>query len=182
MKVRAIHIVESSGLSATPQMRISLPDVILLSLSAATSAIALLPIVLRIPLANGNVKLGILYFSAFTICLVLSSFLYRLLRWRPMLLPKCPVCRWRDRHYQTQSYEWPIEIIECARCRAHIELCHDNRKHQRARSNLPQFDLLWPYSFGGRWRRVGNSDENRPTDGAAIPRMTDRIADEGSAC
>jgi hypothetical protein len=86
--------------------------------------------------------------------LVVSSPLYRLLHLYPLLLPKCPVCGDRNRNYYCFRVNWPEEIIECASCQQPVELCCDITKSRAVCGNWPRFELLWPYSFGGRWRRL----------------------------
>ena len=90
--------------------------------------------------------LGVVYLLA-------SSPLYRRLHLYAMLLPRCPVCRGRDRHYYTVSREWPVEVVECAICHSRIELRHADAPLPERQPDLCCFELLWPYSWGGRWRR-----------------------------
>ncbi len=85
---------------------------------------------------------------------ILTSPLYHYFHLRPLLLPGCPACHNSHRHYFCIRLMWPMEAIECANCHARIELCHDSRKCQWSEIAWPHFQLLWPYSFGGRWRRV----------------------------
>lgn len=85
--------------------------------------------------------------------LILSSFVYRRFRLFPLLLPRCPICRDANRHYFTVARRWPRETVMCAICQATIELCVATDREPEA-SDRPRFQLLWPYSFGGRWRRL----------------------------
>lgn len=125
---------------------------------AATSAVAATLMLSQAQSLRGVVSptafLALLAMFAAIGSLLVTSPLYRWLRIRPMLLPRCPRCRHRDRHYFCFPQVWPREVIRCANCEAEIELCHDNRHGTESSSDLPRFDLLWPYSFGGRWRRV----------------------------
>jgi hypothetical protein len=86
--------------------------------------------------------------------LSVSSVLYRRLHRQPLHLPRCPICRRRDRHYRTLSLAWPEEKVECANCRTTIELELDRATQPAIGSSGPRFRLLWPYSFGGRWERI----------------------------
>jgi hypothetical protein len=89
--------------------------------------------------------------------LVVTSVLYR--RWHlfPLLLPGCPHCHDANRHYYTLSRAWPREIIQCAMCQTKIELCMVPTNIEVIDSERPTYELLWPYSFGGRWRLVSSS-------------------------
>ncbi|HEY2838829.1 MAG TPA: hypothetical protein VGJ26_06760 [Pirellulales bacterium] len=85
---------------------------------------------------------------------VVSSVLYRRLHLFPLLLPRCPNCHDSNRHFHCLSQKWPTEQIRCAICQSVIELCVDPASSGSLESNGLRFQLLWPYSFGGRWRRL----------------------------
>ncbi|MGE0534104.1 MAG: hypothetical protein AB7O68_03965 [Pirellulales bacterium] len=86
--------------------------------------------------------------------LLVSSVLYRRLHLFPMLLPRCPTCRDSNRNYWSVFRQWPTETIKCATCGQAIELWLDQPVNEPTRPDCPRFQLLWPYSFGGRWRRL----------------------------
>jgi hypothetical protein len=90
----------------------------------------------------------------FACWLFVSSILYRRRRRLPLLLPWCPVCRDKHRHYWSVSREWPRETVMCAICRSVIELDIGPISDEPSASDSIRFQLLWPYSFGGRWRRI----------------------------
>ncbi|MCA9238445.1 MAG: hypothetical protein KDA44_23390 [Planctomycetales bacterium] len=88
--------------------------------------------------------------------LVLTSPLYRWLKWRPLLFPRCPQCRHKDRCYYAPREQpaWPVGQIPCANCGKEIELWYDQPGEATDTSDAVRFQLLWPRSFGGRWRRL----------------------------
>src|SRR5579871_2305383 len=118
-------------------MRLSVLDVIYGCLIAVTPFIIavsigetpsiLLPVIPVAALAKINPFI-VFVISGFMSYFVASSFLYRMFHFYPLLLPKCPLCRHRDRNYQTLYRNWPMEIIECENCHAHVELCCDSMK------------------------------------------------------
>ena len=136
-------------------MRARLSDLLLWSGTIAVAATMMLSQATRF---RGVISpagfLVLLAVFAAIVSLLITSPLYRWLRIRPMLLPRCPRCRHRDRHYFCFPQAWPREVIRCANCELEIELCHDTRHGAESCPGFPRFDLLWPYSFGGRWRRV----------------------------
>jgi len=107
-----------------------------------------------LPIGDPRVRFLLAFLMMFLAYFVVSSPLYRWLHSQPLLLPRCPICRDRNRHYRTIHLDWPEEVIECATCHARVLLCLDGRKCGSRRSEPIQFCLKWPYSFGGRWRRV----------------------------
>jgi hypothetical protein len=99
---------------------------------------------------------GVWWGAAFALLgyLIVSSPLYRLLHFYPLLLPKCPFCRDLNRHWRTVHREWPQEIIECGICQRRLELCCGPRLRTKTLSTSARYELQWPYSIGGRWRRT----------------------------
>jgi len=104
------------------------------------------------------VLLAVSVVASLVLAVIVSSWVYRRFRLSPFLLPRCPHCRDLNRHYWTESGPWPMESIVCDNCQVRIELCHDNTKCQWSDLDLPRFQLLWPYSIGGRWQPVACSD------------------------
>lgn len=136
-------------------MRARLFDLLLWSGTIAIAATAMLSQATRFRgVISRTGFLVLLATFAAVVALVVTSLLYRWFRLSPMLLPRCPRCRHRDRHYFCFPQVWPREVIRCANCELEIELRHDSRHGAEFSSGMPRFDLLWPYSFGGRWRRV----------------------------
>lgn len=134
--------------------------VILASVAVAVSLgvrSAMLPI-------NGAVLLASQVVIGTSVYLVVSSLLYRRLHVRPLLLPKCPLCGDPDRHYLTVSWSWPVERVRCCNCSRDVELHLDTFDESSSEANIPRIKLLWPYSFGGRWRTVNEHphDVNSP--------------------
>lgn len=132
-------------------MRFSLIDLLIAIAFMATAAVLTKPFV---PVGNPRISLTIQIAAGTILYLLGSSWLYRRLHLFPLLLPKCPVCRDKHRHYMTLSRSWPTETIQCAMCQAQIELRLDRPRSSNSASNMPRFELLWPYSFGGRWRQL----------------------------
>lgn len=132
-------------------MRFALFDVIVV-IAIGTISAALSHSVL--PVADPYGRLLVAITSGFVAYVVVSSPLYRWLHLYPLLLPKCPICRDRNRHYWSVQRDWPREVIECAICHSRIGLCLDQSKCGACRSQEIHFCLKWPYSTGGRWRRI----------------------------
>ena len=86
--------------------------------------------------------------------LVISSPLYQWLHCYPLLLPKCPFCCDKNRFWITVARNWPFETLQCTNCKQQSEICCDSLSCQHFSLDGTRFELLWPYSFGGRWRRV----------------------------
>lgn len=136
-------------------MRARLFDLLLFTTTSAIAATVMLSQVTRFRgVVSPTVFMTLLAIFAAIVSLVITSPLYRWLRLRPLLLPRCPRCRHRDRHYFCFPQAWPREMIRCANCDLEIELCHDSRYGAESCPGFPRFDLLWPYSFGGRWQPV----------------------------
>lgn len=132
-------------------MRFSLID-LLIAIAFMTTAIGLTkPLV---PVGNPRISFTIEITTGTFLYLLGSSWLYRRFHLFPLLLPRCPVCRDKHRDFVTLSRSWPTETIQCAMCQAQIELRLDGTRGPNPASNMPRFELLWPYSFGGRWRRL----------------------------
>ena len=129
------------------KMRFSVLD---LTMAIAINAGAFLCLRLLFHITN----IPVLVVSGAVVYLVVSSPIYRFFHLLPLLLPRCPACGDRNRHYRSCVRSWPREDIECANCHAQITLCHEPKKCDHNGPEGPRFDLLWPYSFGGRWRRV----------------------------
>ncbi len=132
-------------------MRYGLIDLIVFTVIATIASCLTISL---LPIGDPRFRLLLMVLNVLIACLVVSSPLYRWLHFQPLLLPKCPVCQDRNRHYWTIHLDWPEEVIECATCHVHIFLCLDGRKCGSPRSDEIQFCLKWPYSFAGRWRRM----------------------------
>ena len=132
-------------------MRFKLIDLLIAIGFMAVAAVLTKPLV---PIGHPGVSLTVEIVAGTIFYLIGSSLLYRRLLLSPLLLPRCPVCRDRNLHYVMLSRSWPTETIQCAMCQAQIESCLDRMRSSDSASDVPQFELLWPYSFGGRWRRI----------------------------
>lgn len=148
-------------------MRFTLLDLFIAIGLMAIGMISTGPFANLIGLSNNWASLAVMIAVSTGIALIASSPLYRLFHLRPLLLPKCPVCGDRNRHYWCDLKQWPMETIVCATCHTRIQLCHDGTKCQWHDSSSHRFVLLWPHSFGGRWRRVSQSQltEMAPSEG-----------------
>ncbi len=119
-------------------MRARLFDLLLWSGTIAVAATTMLSQATRFRgVISPAVFLVLLAIFAAIVSLLITSPLYRWLRIRPMLLPRCPRCRHRDRHYFCFPQTWPREVIRCANCELEIELCHDSRHVRRILSRFP---------------------------------------------
>ena len=85
---------------------------------------------------------------------VLASYVYRRLRWRPLLMPRCPHCQRRPELYGIAGGGWPSEVVVCGSCHGACRLWyvrggppHDVSDEPRS----PSLSLRWPY-FIGLWR------------------------------
>lgn len=145
-------------------MRGSLFDMLVAAIIVAAVAVLLAFAVKKAMVPVGRAELiALQVFAGSLAYLALSSPLYRLLRLRPLLLPKCPLCNDPHRHYLSVSWVWPVELVQCCHCGGNTEMHTDKPGDPATRLDVPRADLLWPYSFGGRWRignlpRQGNSD------------------------
>lgn len=130
-------------------MRFSIVDLIVFIICIALPLIAIDQVIpSNLPFRNFVRVVGATFGG-----LVATSVLYRALHWFPLLLPRCPVCRDPNLHYSTVSQNWPLEVVKCAICDTRIELCAKQMKVQTESTGALRFLLLWPYSFGGRWKR-----------------------------
>lgn len=131
------------------QLRDLLIAVFLIAISANTATVLLSPIDLP------SIIAWIVPVVAGIACyLILSSLIYRGFRLFPLLLPKCPNCRNANRHYFSLDRRWPTEMVECANYHSSIELYVTPTVYEPGTRGGLRFQLLWPYSFGGSWRRV----------------------------
>lgn len=95
--------------------------------------------------------------------LLITPLLYRVFHLRPLLLPRCPNCGHRDRHWRSIFFDWPIEVVECAICKHQIEL-HHAPCDRRSSPEAAAFKLKWPHSLGGRWHRANGAGSISPGD------------------
>ncbi len=139
-------------------MRYGLPDLAILGFFyivgalVAGATVAVLPkhSVLGIILGIG---LGLTSF--FVSFLSFGSAIYRRLRLRPLLLPRCPCCHKRSSRYVVSNFEWPIAVVTCCLCKGVFVMLHDRNAQGIDLHGLPCVELWWPESLG-IWREISN--------------------------
>lgn len=131
-------------------MRFSIFDLVVFSITSSAISV---PLMKFAPL-SGLARSLLLLLGTVSGYLILTSIIYRMFHLYPLMLPRCPYCRAPDRHYRSISQNWPLEVVECAVCSKRIELCLISDHCNQFTSELLRFELLWPYSFGGRWKKV----------------------------
>jgi hypothetical protein len=134
-------------------MRFNLVDLGINCVLVALGTVATQQVVAGL-IGNNFISAVVSLAAGFACWLFVSSILWRRCRRLPLLLPRCPVCRDTHRHYWSVSREWPRETVVCAKCRTVIELDIGPISDEHSTLDSIRFQLLWPYSFGGRWRRI----------------------------
>jgi len=96
------------------------------------------------------------WICAIVVHFIVTPLIYRRFHLRPMIVPRCPYCRDKNRwfYYEKQKVQWPMDIIICASCGMALELWYDLPNAAHISETLPSFRLLWPQSWGGRWRII----------------------------
>lgn len=85
------------------------------------------------------------------VALVCGSPVYRLLRMRPMLLPKCPRCHARPESYRVAG-DWPLESLTCGVCNGNVRAWYGPGRlpAEIKDGGEPVLRAAWPY-WVGRW-------------------------------
>lgn len=134
-------------------MRFGLPD-LLVSIVAFVPGCFLGRFITQTYFA-GQLESVIPWLTGLVTYLVITSPLYRWFHVRPMLMPRCPHCRHKDRFYYAPRVQpnWPVGELICAKCENRLELWYEEPHPTPPNRGLVRFKLLWPYSFG-RWRQL----------------------------
>lgn len=83
---------------------------------------------------------------------VVASFLYRCMRFWPLLVPKCPHCGKRPSAIEV-SGSWPILAMLCGACGGQTEVRMHKGVVTAGDATAPCLQLQWPY-FLGWYRRL----------------------------
>lgn len=91
--------------------------------------------------------------------LLITSLIYRKFHLRSLLLPRCPHCKDKNRHFwfEKPQFEWPRDVIICAICKTVVDLWYELPQDANVSTSRPSFQLKWPQSWG-RWRAIGSGD------------------------
>ncbi len=90
---------------------------------------------------------------------VITPLIYRRFHLRPMLVPRCPRCKDRNRwfYYEKRKPDWPRDVIICSVCKNALELWYELPQDAHVSETMPSFRLVWPQSWG-RWRIISSGD------------------------
>jgi hypothetical protein len=94
---------------------------------------------------------------------IFCSSIFKFLRLRPLILPRCPHCNKRHGNYHIPPEAWPTTILLCISC-GHPTLLHLTQKVSTD-SSIPGLYLRWP-RFLGFWKPC-SSEHLKTEQGAA---------------
>jgi hypothetical protein len=104
-------------------------------------------------LSQGGALLPFGYLSGAIIYLIFSPLIYRLLRLRPLLVPKCPQCGQRPGCGEVIEARWPRFVVICGNCKKKSEIWYVRPADKDISAEIPGVYLGWPQSIG-RWRLI----------------------------
>jgi hypothetical protein len=84
--------------------------------------------------------------------LTIGWLLFRLLRLRPIGLPRCPHCGKLHGNYHVPADAWPTGILVCVWCGELTRYHMSRKKPLVVPADIPSLYLYWPEIFGF-WRR-----------------------------
>jgi hypothetical protein len=87
-------------------------------------------------------------FSGLWLYLALVCPIYRALKFRPLLLPKCPCCGVRRVSYDILSRGWPSSTLQCPGCKGEFRVWFNGKPGKEETWERPVLTLNWPYIFG----------------------------------
>ena len=91
--------------------------------------------------------------------LLITPLIYQRLHLRPLLLPRCPHCKDKNRHFwfEQSKADWPRDVIICGICKTPLELWYEPPHDANVSASMSSFQLIWPQSWG-RWRVISHRD------------------------
>lgn len=133
-------------------MQLSLIDLFIQIALLAVGMLIGMPIVARLGLSHtASVLVALPLGMAFVF--LFTSPIYRLLRFRPMFLPRCPACGIIPDKYGIVSGAWPRFLLACGSCHTQLEAWFVSRLPRNLAGTLPVVRVRWP-QFLGNWSRV----------------------------
>jgi len=124
-------------------MRFSLSDLLIAIVCILVGCLAAQFLASAAGIANlplfAGVALGVLAYLA------LAPWIYRRFRRRPLLLPRCPRCKDRNRHfgYEKATPDWPRDVVVCAACGTSLELWYESPRRSDISASMTSFELIW---------------------------------------
>jgi hypothetical protein len=88
-----------------------------------------------------------------TFYLIISPPIYRLLRLRPVLVPKCPHCGQLPGRVEVIEVCGPRYVVICGKCNKKFEIWYVRPANKDVSTEVPSAYPSWPQSIG-RWRLI----------------------------